>query len=243
MLLAGVDLAWQSEKNGTAVALGDLGDGVLTVLRVDDNLRSLEEVCRTLAQLGQPYGVAIDGPLIVRNATGQRPCEKLVSKAYGARKAGCHTSNLRLYPDPAGVRLSGRLQDRGHVHLGSGESRWQIECYPHPALIEIFGLPERLPYKKGTVAQKRAGQAMLSRPLLSLGEASILSLHLNADLVDRLRPSYAASRKGQALKRNEDFLDSILCLYIAGLYASGVRSEIYGDRESGYIYVPHQRCA
>jgi len=72
MLLAGVDLAWQSEKNGTAVALGELGDGVLTVSQVSDDLRSLDEVCRTLAQRGQPHGVAVDGPLILRNATGQR---------------------------------------------------------------------------------------------------------------------------------------------------------------------------
>jgi predicted RNase H-like nuclease len=243
MLIAGVDLAWQSEKNGTSVALGELSDGVLSVSRVSDDLRSINEILRTLALLGQPDGVAIDGPLILRNETGQRPCEQLVSKAYGAKKASCHTSNLRLYPDPAGVRLSARLQDAGYAHLGEAPARWQIECYPHPALIEIFGLPERLPYKKGTVAERCSGQADLSRLILSLRDAPFLSLQLTAELIARLTPNFTASLKGKALKRNEDFLDSLLCLYIAGLYASGIRSDIYGDGEWGYIFVPKQRCA
>ena len=37
---------------------------------------------------------------------------------------------------------------------------------------------------------------------------------------------------------NEDYLDSLICLYIAGLYAVGHPGELFGDTVSGYIWVP-----
>jgi predicted RNase H-like nuclease len=44
--------------------------------------------------------------------------------------------------------------------------------------------------------------------------------------------------KGQALKTNEDALDAIVCLYIAGLYAINHRGKTFGDLDLGYIWVP-----
>ncbi len=47
---------------------------------------------------------------------------------------------------------------------------------------------------------------------------------------------------GQALKSNEDALDAIICLYIAGLYAIGFQGQVFGDKSSGYIWVPGDVC-
>ena len=44
--------------------------------------------------------------------------------------------------------------------------------------------------------------------------------------------------QGARLKSNEDALDAIVCLFIAGLYAIGQPMTIFGDFESGYIVVP-----
>ncbi|SMG65075.1 conserved hypothetical protein, partial [methanotrophic bacterial endosymbiont of Bathymodiolus sp.] len=44
--------------------------------------------------------------------------------------------------------------------------------------------------------------------------------------------------KGQALKTNEDALDAIVCLYIAGLHAINHRGKTFGDLDLGYIWVP-----
>jgi len=243
MLLAGVDLAWQSERNGTAVTIGELKASTLYVRAAYDQLRSLAEVQATIAAYQDMKGIAIDAPLIVRNEKGQRECEKLIGIAYGSRKAACHTSNLKLYPDPAGVRFAKHLNALGFAHLGSTEAAWQLECYPHPALIEIFGLPERLLYKKGSVAQKRAGQSRLAGLLLGLEKSEFLPLRFNRTFARRLDPAHSDMLRGTELKSNEDFLDSLVCLYIAGLYAMGVSERVYGSVEWGYIYVPERRCA
>jgi predicted RNase H-like nuclease len=49
---------------------------------------------------------------------------------------------------------------------------------------------------------------------------------------------YINSLAGKALKSNEDALDSIICLYIAGLYALRSIGKLFGDKFTGYIWVP-----
>lgn len=240
MILAGVDLAWHCEKNGTAVAVGEMRSGALHVLKVHDCLRSRADIQAVLHSYDELRGVAIDAPLIIQNEVGQRHCERLIGKAYGAQKASCHTSNRTLYPEPGCVHLSEHLQQEGFIHLAPSAEKWQIECYPHPALIEIFGLAERLPYKKGRVTDRRSGQAQLSAMIISLQYSPVLAMRFGSDLLDRLQPAHVELLKGAALKNNEDVLDALICLYIAGLYSIGASACVHGDADHGYIYVPNQ---
>jgi predicted RNase H-like nuclease len=121
------------------------------------------------------FGIAIDAPLIINNKSGQRECERLVSKEYGSRGASCHTSNLILYPNSESVELSKFLIERGYEHLQNiDRSKFQIECYPHPAIIEIFGLPKRLAYKKGKVLGKKQGQIKLAMFIKALENSKIV---------------------------------------------------------------------
>jgi predicted RNase H-like nuclease len=187
--------------------------------------------------------VAIDGSLIIRNAAGRRPCEAELTKVYQSRHAGCHSSNLRLYPDAHSVRLSTRLERVGYRHLGDPRAgRFQLEVYPHPALIEIFGLDVRLRYKKGRVAEKREGQARLAALLADLARSTILTLDVPDRLAGRLDAGRIVRLKGAALKHNEDALDAVVCLYVCALYAIGARYRRFGDLDSGYIVVPGERC-
>jgi len=55
---------------------------------------------------------------------------------------------------------------------------WQIECYPHAALLELFQLPYRLAYKKGAVAARVSGQQQLAQLLLSLQQRQPSGLQL-----------------------------------------------------------------
>ncbi len=242
MYLAGVDLAWQSERNASAVAIGEIEANVLHLRGARTDIRSLAGVKASLDSCEALRGVAIDAPLIITNTSGQRPCEKLIGRAYGARKASCHPSNLSLYPNAASVQLAQHLAARGFAHLGKPESRWQLECYPHPTLIEVFGLPERLAYKKGSVAEKRVGQARLAGLLHELRTSRVLSLRLDREFAKLLDPDRPAALRGAALKGHEDLLDSVVCLYVAGLYAHGVAEKVYGDAGSGYVYIPEQKC-
>ena len=237
--IAGVDLAWMSENNGSGIAIGSLDKNSLRVERVVHGLKGCNNVCGLLESVTNLRGVAIDAPLIINNATGRRPCEGELGSVYSSRWAGCHPANRALYPDAASVTLSRALEKRGFLHLGEPASeKWQFECYPHPAIIEIFRLDKRLAYKKGSVAARRAGQIELAKHIRSLQTVEGLALIPNADVDILTDASQIVSLRGQRLKDNEDGLDAIVCLYIAGLYAAGAPARCFGDRASGYIWVP-----
>ena len=115
---------------------------------------------------------------------------------------------------------------------------WQVECYPHPALIELFGLEGRHKYKKGTVKEKQLGQIELAEYIQSLFSSSVLSLNIPDAFSGFFDPEHIRRLSGLGLKRNEDALDAVICLYIAGLYAVGEEMIIFGDSKTGYIVVP-----
>jgi len=243
MNLIGIDLSWQSAKNTSAAAVGLLEGNVLSIHDLRDDLNSVGAVVEFVGAYPEVEGLAIDAPLIIDNVTGQRSCEKELSRVYGARKASCHTSNLTLYPDAQSVELASKLAEQGYAHLGQPEiSRWQLECYPHPAIIEIFGLQERHQYKKGTAVQKREGQVSLASLIKQLTDSPVLQLIIDDALSHYLAEVEIRLKRGAALKKNEDALDAIICTYIAGLYTLGTSNAVYGGVEDGYIYVPQTFC-
>lgn len=218
--LAGIDLAWLSRRNPTAIAWGSRtpahpGRGG-TVRNRGSQLDS-----------GPPLsGVAVDAPLIIENQSGSRLCEKEIGRVYGARKASCHPSNLERYPDADSVELALWLERAGHQHLGRASGKWQLECYPHPAIIEIFGLPERHLYKKGKVETRKNGQVRFAQLILGLAQSPVLKLLVSPQWGHYFSEQHIRSLRGQALKHNEDILDSVLCLYIAGLYHLGITEKV-----------------
>ncbi|MDX1587398.1 MAG: DUF429 domain-containing protein [Oleiphilaceae bacterium] len=238
VMLAGVDLAWQSTRNPTAIAFGALDGSFLSLLAVRESLYSHQALLTALQDQPDLQGVAIDGPLIINNEQGQRGCERELTRVYGSRHAGCHASNLTLYPDSDGVQLASALVKQGFMHLAAPEGKWQLECYPHPALIEIFRLPERLPYKKGRVAERRLGQQQLASLLDSLASSAGITLSVPDHLNPYFDPARIATLRGRQLKHNEDVLDAVICLYIAALYQSDHPGRVFGDRHNGYVYVP-----
>lgn len=240
MIFAGVDLAWQSENNPSAIAWGEIQNEELTVCDISTAVYGIDQVFDKLISVNELSGISIDAPLIIKNAEGQRGCERDLGRMYGSRKASCHTSNIKLYPNAKSVNLSERLTENGYLHLA--EKRWQIECYPHPAIIEIFGLSERHKYKKGNVAEKKLGQKKLASLILELNASNVIRLIVGDNLRHYFDEEYIDSLVGQSLKSNEDVLDAVLCLYIAGLYSVHFKGQTFGNKESGYIWVPQNTC-
>ncbi|MBV2123008.1 MAG: DUF429 domain-containing protein [Candidatus Thiodiazotropha sp. (ex Ctena orbiculata)] len=234
--LVGVDLAWRSDRNPTALASGELLDGVLRLQAIEVDLFPVEQLMQHMRGIEGLTGVAIDASLIIPNQTGQRRCEKALSRVYGSRGAACHASNTTLYPQADSVALSRQLSREGFQHLG--QVKWQIECYPHPAMIELFGLERRLLYKKGSVTQKRAGQKQLAELIGRLNNSPVLALEIPPDLQTYFDPAEIDQLTGRSLKSNEDALDAVICLYIAGLYALNAEGIVFGDTQAGYIWVP-----
>lgn len=238
--MIGLDMAWKTEKNPSGIAIGALRGNTISLEKLRTGVVGLQELQSEISNTKSLTGIAIDAPLIITNSTGKRDCERDLTARYSARWAGCHAANLKMLPNADSVRLASWLSTEGFTHLGiPGTQKWQIECYPHPAIIEIFGLKRRHLYKKGTLAERRAGQAGLAKMIASLHRSEGLSLKLCcSSATDAINKGKIDHLSGQALKDNEDGLDAIICLYIAGLYAIGHRQQVFGNSDSGYIVVP-----
>lgn len=242
MRFVGVDLAWgPSGRTGICVAqTGKVVESAL--LQTDDEI--LE---RLQPHVSEPCVVAIDAPLIVRNATGHRHCERIISRCFGRHHAGAHSSNLALPAFRDGVRaerIAGSLGLDIDPHFSPlTEVRRAIEVYPHPAIVALFGLETILKYKaKGGRSIEVRREAFLSLvkhlEALRLGDPGFdvtasprwPSLRAGAD-----QPS-----SGAELNRLEDELDSYVCAYVGAFYWThgSARCRVVGDIQSGYIVTP-----
>ena len=121
----GLDLAW-GRRNPTGLAVLDADGHLVHVSAQTDD----DSIVAALA----PYVdgdcvVGIDAPLVVRNATGNRPGEAALNADFARFDAGAHPSNTgkaELAEGPRGARLAERLGP-GHRPdarpRGAGRSR------------------------------------------------------------------------------------------------------------------------
>jgi predicted RNase H-like nuclease/cytidine deaminase len=238
----GIDLAWKTARNpsGAAVLRGDRLGARLEEL---ENLSSDDSVAEFVKKhTTENTVVAIDGPLIIRNVTGMRPCEIKVSERYSANDAGCYPSNLSLLPNASSVVLAGVLDAQGFAHVNRESvdqtGKLMAEVYPHAGMVALWDLTKTIKYKRGPTIVKRSGlqefRTRLARlyvtepPLLRTAKLNEL---LNANLDDT-----GSTR----LKVHEDRLDALFCAYLAYYfwYWGWERNELFGDLETGYILNP-----
>lgn len=241
IIFIGVDLAW-SDRNPTGIAIlrtSKTGTRLSAVHTVNGGV-SIADFIRSHST---PHIlVAIDAPLIITNTTGQRTCENEVGKRYGARNASCHTSNLTLRPNSAGVVLLKELMKSGFQHFDIDDpaqsGKLVAEVYPHAAMVALWNLPKALSYKKGTVVQRRVGLETLRLQLRGLQRADPPLDH--SDVLDELLSRDLAELRGRQLKNYEDQLDAVFCAYLAYYfwYWRDERSEVFGDTANGYILNP-----
>jgi predicted RNase H-like nuclease len=95
--------------------------------------------------------VAVDMPLARSPTVGRRTSDDAVSRAYGGRKCGTHTPSA-LRPGRMSDGLREGFERAGYPLLTNTIAQsGVIEVYPHPALVELAGASERLPYKASKV--------------------------------------------------------------------------------------------
>ena len=144
MFHIGVDLAW-GVKRPTGLAVSTTSGRLVHVSAV----RTDEEIVAALAPYSQgDCLVAIDAPLIVTNATGNRPAEAALNKDFARFDAGAHPANTNK-PEFAGTPRGAALCQALGLDMNprSGRSRRAVEVYPHPATIALFRLGRTLKYK------------------------------------------------------------------------------------------------
>ncbi len=236
---AGVDLAWAG-RNPTGLAVLD-SDGHLVCAG------AVREDAAVLAALG-PYlrgacRVAFDAPLVVANATGQRPAETALNRDFRKFEAGAHPANTGKPEFARGPRAA-RLADSLSLDIDpfSPASRRAIEVYPHAATVALFRLPRTLKYKAKpgrSVDRLRSELLRLMDEVEALRTAPVpLQVTGNQDWLSLRRQVVTAQRKCE-LRRAEDPVDAVVCAYVA-LYAERCPADItvYGDLTSGYILTP-----
>lgn len=235
----GVDLAWGARGRTGLAALTPRGELVAM-----DTVRSDDEIVQWLdAHAPGPCMVAFDAPLIVRNATGMRDCERLVSQRFGARNASCYPSNLANRNFTDGGRAFRLAAERGlDTGLRNSQPRRAIEVYPHAALVSLFDLPTVIRYKRGrgrSVADRRVELLRLMSLVASLrdGDPPLLVAE-NAEWATAHAAVTSASRP-MHLNAVEDAVDAVVCAYIALLILRvPERVEVFGTEAAGAIIVP-----
>ena len=238
MHYVGVDLAWGRQRP-TGIAVLDAAGRLLHIEATGTD----EQILDCLAPfVGEDCVVAFDAPLIVTNATGNRPAEAALNRDFARFEAGAHPSNTGKpeLVNPRAAVLCARLGLDMDPHTTA--TRRALEVYPHPATIALFRLGRTLKYKAKpgrTLETLRAELLMLTQLLEGLATADP-PLHLaDHDAWRALVAAVTGAERKSELRVAEDQVDAVVCAYVALLAdREPDRVTLYGDHESGYILTP-----
>ena len=240
MKFIGIDLGWKSQPSGLCCL--ELVDGKLHLLALDriDAIADVLFWVDNCLQPGDSAIAAVDAPTIIPNPTGSREPDKLTHKHFGRYHAGCYPANLGLAFAKRTVGFGIELENRGFSHAPEITpqklGRYQVEVFPHPAIVELFNLPLILKYKKGRLLERRLELIKLHKYIVEVLPTFKPALNLNS------HPVIFAEipTTGKALKVLEDKLDSLICAYVGAYwwYWGLERNIVLGDRATGYIVIP-----
>lgn len=246
MKFLGIDLGWTSGASGLCCLAWS--DGCLHLLDLERQQTTtdiLDWVDKWTAPT-EPAMIAVDAPTLIPNATGMRLPDKLTHQHFRHYHAGCYPANLGRPFAQRTLEFGLNLEARGFVHAPvispQTPGRYQIEVYPHPAIVHLFGLTRILKYKKGKLSDRRLELLKLHQYILNILPTLTPSLTLHSLCPPCLCGSFPLEipTTGIALKAIEDQLDSLICAYVAAhwWYWGLERNWVLGDTSTGYIVIP-----
>ncbi|TVP56854.1 MAG: DUF429 domain-containing protein [Nodularia sp. (in: Bacteria)] len=244
MKFIGIDLGWKSQPSGLCCL--ELIAGQLQILDLD-RLEFIADILTWIDQTvepNEPAIIGVDAPTLIPNAIGSRLPDKLTHKYFGKYHAGCYPANQNLPFAERTVNFGLELESRGFAHAPTIDpqklGRYQIEVFPHPAIVNLFKLERILKYKKGRINERRLELIKLQNYILDILPTltpSLCTLRLCGSFTSEIPTT------GAALKAAEDKLDSLICAYVAAhwWYWGKQRNLVLGDRTTGYIVIPEKR--
>lgn len=242
MKFLGIDFGWTSGASGLCCLA--LTAKNLEIERFDLILDPLEIVAWVdrLLPAAESGLVAVDAPTIIPNETGTRLPDRLTHQFFGKYHAGCYPANLNRPFAARTTQLGFDLEARGFVHApeiqAKQQGRYQIEVFPHPAMINLFQLDRIIKYKKGKLGDRRQELLRLITLIETVLTRTEPYLNLNSHWQHLI--AAIATVKGHELKTIEDRIDSLICAYVGAYwwYWGSTKNQTLGDRHSGYIIVP-----
>lgn len=254
MKFLGIDLGWTSGATGLCCLSWE--NNQLQLLDLDRRL-AIEDILAwvdTHATAPEPAMIAVDAPTLIPNARGMRLADYLTHQYFGRYHAGCYPANLNSKFASRTVGFGKSLEARGFAHAPQIEpqksDRYQIEVFPHPATVNLFGLERILKYKKGKLAERRTQLTKLRQYILDILPALEPRLDIRhswewgvvsgSTTYSLLSIPYSPPLSGAAIKSIEDKLDAIICAYVGAYwwYWGSDRNLVLGDRTTGYIVIP-----
>ena len=233
----GLDLAWGAKARTGLARVDDRGAFLDSTSVITD-----EEIATWLEKDdGHPVVVAVDAPLVVPNATGQRIGENLVARAFGRYGASPYPSNKGnpLFDPPRALVLAQRHGwDVDPDHVGNPARPACIEVYPHPAMVGLFGLERVLAYKSGKGRTPQSRRLAFAKLMGHLRAITTLELAASTRWTELDRVVQTATRH-MHLEAVEDEIDAIVCAHLAWLWHHHRdRLQVYGSLAEGYIVAP-----
>ncbi len=238
----GLDLAWKtSNESGICWLEGDSREN-LRCTRLEAAVGETESLADEVATVDGPLVVTIDAPVLY---SPERDAERKVAKIFGRYKASPHQAHYAVKRGyTAGIDLGKALARRG-FELNPGplleadrSQRYAVEVFPHTIHVRLFRLKERILYKKGRVAQKRAGLEEYQGHLRALFDREAPCVLNHPDVETALDAETVRNAKGKSIKRLDDTLDGLTCALAAWLiWKEPERWEMIGD-SNGYIVAP-----
>jgi predicted RNase H-like nuclease len=259
-VVLGIDAAWTlTQPSGVALVGNQNGNWELLCVAAS-YLHFLAQADRALIAEKHPVGsrpdattlldaasilasrpvdlVAVDMPLARSRIVGRRVSDNAVSSAYGGRKCGTHSpSDVR--PGAISDFLREGFQCAGYpLRTSKVVTPGLVEVYPHPALVELTGASERLPYK---IAKIRKYWPLLSAAerrtrLYDQWTVIVTALDIEIRGVAAAFPIPEAQASSTGLKTYEDMLDAVVCAWV-GICALEGRAVPFGDEDSA-IWIP-----
>ncbi len=212
----------------------------------EPNIPALLAACAKIAG-ATPNVIALDIPIGPQLITERRAADRMVTRAYIRRKAGTHSPTAER-PGPISRKLFEQLSACAFKWLHANASPFDrqnshifIEAYPHPAIIELLDLNERLKYKVSKLQKYWPALESEQRWMAVTQNLARLRSALDKRLagVAKWLPSAKSLNRNKPvsrLKGYEDALDAIVCAWIGCEFLAG-RCVAYGDGGSA-IWLP-----
>ena len=207
----------------------------------EPNIAALLAAATKLADSQSVDLVTIDMPVATCLIEGRREADNAVSKRFGGMNCSTHTPNS-VRPGTLGGKLTREFQRHSFrvatTEVLAGTRRCLVEVYPHPALLRLLNVDNRVTYK---VAKSRSywpeqtGAARITL-LLERFECILSALNRAIQNIPLQLPKPEDVRCLVHLKKYENALDALISGWVAMQYLSG-NAEPFGDSTAA-IWVP-----
>jgi predicted RNase H-like nuclease len=244
MKLIGIDFGWVSGASGLCCLEWHNETLHLLNFALETQIEAILTLIDTWIAKDESALIAVDAPTLIPNQTGMRLADKLTHKHFGRYHAGCYPANLQRPFAQRTIAFGRSLENRGFQHAATinpqQQGRYQIEVFPHPAMVNLFQLSRIIKYKKGKLADRKIGLKQLRAFIFEV--LPYLQPALRFTNIDQYEPLTVdfENLNGKQVKAVEDQLDGLICAYIAAYwwYWGTAKNLVLGDITTGYIVIP-----